>query len=304
MVSRHTYKKLTWIDLESPSKEEVRSIMKEFGIHPIVATELLSPTARPKVDLYDKFIYLILHFPAFAHTHGDSREREVDFIVGKNFLITTHYETIDPLHEFSRIFEVNSLIDKSHIGDHAGFLLYYIAKELYRSLGEELRLAGESLERVEESIFEGREREMVEEISLLNRRLLNFKQAIRLHGDILSSLEVAGESFFGHRFAYYLRALSGEYQKVANELEGDRETLLELRETNDSLLTTKQNEIMKVLTIMAFVTFPLSLIAGIFGMNTTYLPIIGAPGDFWIVMGIMLGSVVAMFAYFKKKQWI
>jgi len=278
--------------------------MKEFDVHPLVANELLSPTVRPKVDLYDNLIYLILHFPAFSHRHGTSPEQEVDFIIGKNFIITTHYETIDPLHEFSKIFEVNSIIDKSHMGAHGGFIFFYIVKELYKSLSQELEYINEGLETIEAKIFQEKEKELVTDISLINRDLLNFKQAIRLHQDVLISLEVAGEQFFGDKFGYYLRAVTGEYYKIAGQLDGHRETILELRNTNDSLLSTKQNEIMKVLTIMAFVTFPLALIASIFGMNTESIPIVGSENDFWIIIGMMLVATMAMFMFFRYKKWI
>ena len=304
MISKYKYKKLTWIDLESPTQDEVKSVMKEYDIHPLVANELLSPTLKPKVDLYDNFIYLILHFPAYQHSHGSSTEQEVDFIIGKSFIVTTHYEVIDSLHEFSKVFEVNVIIDKSHIGGHAGFLFFYIIKELYKSLLTELNNIDKSLNNVEELIFEGKEKEMVQELSLINRDLLNFKQAIRLHGDVLLSLEAAGEQFFGQKFSYYLRAITGEYNKIASQLEGNHETLSELRKTNDSLLSTKQNEIMKILTTMAFVTFPLTLIAGIFGMNTVDMPIIGTHGDFLKVMGIMLFGTFLMFLFFKHKKWL
>lgn len=295
---------MTWVDLESPTQEEVREVMEEFNIHPLAANELLSPTTRPKADLYPSFIYLILHFPAFQHKHGHDTNQEVDFIIGKKFIITTHYETIDPLHEFSKVFEVNSIIDKSHLGAHAGFLFYYIAKELYKSLANELEYIQEDLAHIEEYIFAGFERDMVEELSRVNRKLLNFKQSIRLHEEVLDSLQGAGSEFFGEKFSHYLQAINGEYHKVASQLDGHRETLTDLRKTNDSLLSTKQNEIMKVLTIMAFVTFPLSLIAGIFGMNTKMLPIVGLPGDFWIVIGIMAFGMALMFWYFKHKKWI
>jgi len=304
MINRYTYKKLTWVDLESPTQEEVRDVMEEFNIHPLAANELLSTTRRPKADLYPDFIYLILHFPAFQHRHSKDSNQEVDFIIGKKFIITTHYETVDPLLEFSKVFEVNSIIDKSHLGTHAGFLFYYIVKELYKSLDHELEYIDEEMSYIEENIFAGNERAMVEELSRVNRNLLNFKQSIRLHEEVLESLESAGDEFFGEKFAHYLRAITGEYYKIASRMEGHREALIELRKTNDSLLSTKQNEIMKILTIMAFVTFPLSLIAGIFGMNTDELPIVGLPGDFWIIISIMGGGMALMFWYFRYKGWI
>jgi magnesium transporter len=86
--------------LFSPTIDEIRQVVNEYNIHPLVAHELNIPTLRPKVDLYDNFIYLILHFPTFRNVDGKKviKQQEIDFIVGKNFLITTRYHAIDPLH--------------------------------------------------------------------------------------------------------------------------------------------------------------------------------------------------------------
>ncbi len=304
MISRYQYKDLVWVDLESPTKEEVREIMEKYNIHPLVADEMLSPTLRPKVDLYDNLIYLIMHFPVLYNMHGRSGGQEIDFIIGKDFLITTHYELIDPLHEFSKVFEVNSILDKSDIGKHAGYLFYYIIKELYHGLTIELDHLSEELENIEDKIFQGEEAKMVESISRVNRDLLNVKQAIRPHKEVLDSFETAGKQFFGKEFAYHLQSISGEYYKVFNILEGQKETLLDLRVTNDSLLTTKTNEIMKILTIVAFITFPLTLIAGIFGMNAEFMPFVNDSNGFWFILGIMLMTGIIMFVYFKFKKWM
>lgn len=303
MISRYTHKNLTWIDIEAPTKEDVLTVMNEFGVHPLVGDELLSPTLRPKVDVYDDLIYLILHFPTISHRHGEQREQEVDFVIGKNFLITTHYDVVDPLHDFSKVFEVNSILDKSNLAEHGGFLFFYLMREMYKELHGELDQIDNTLDRIESKIFAGEEIKMVAAISKTGRDLLNFKQAVRPHGEVLESFEIAGEKFFGKDFAYYLRDISGEYYKVYNLLEGLRDTLWELRKTNDSLLTTKTNEIMKTLTIMAFVTFPPALFAAVFGMNTIYTPIVGTPNDFWIIAGIMFTGMLLMFAFFKHKRW-
>ena len=250
-------------------------------------------------------IYIILHFPAFSRGHGEeSDDQEVDFIIGKNILITTHYETINPLYKFTKLFETNATLEKVDIGDHAGYLFYYILRELYGYLEEELDAMDNALNNIEERIFHGYEKQMVFEISKVNRDLLNFKQATRPHQEVLESLEHAGVKVFGDTFAYHLRAISGEYYKIANFLESNKETLEELRKTNDALLNTKTNEIMKTLTIMAFVTFPLSLFASIFGMNTSYLPLVGLKHDFWIIIGIMLLATIGFFWFFRHNRWL
>ncbi len=305
MISRYTYKDLVWVDVESPTSEEIRELMEEFGIHPLVADELLTPTLRPKVDLYQNFIYLILHFPTISHKHDGGHEQEIDFVIGKNFLITTHYDLVDPLHEFSKVFEVNSILEKSNIGDHAGFLLFYIMRELYKMLDRELDHINHDFGDIEAKIFEGKERDMVNAISHLNRDLLNFKQILRPHKEVLESFEIAGTKFFGQDFSYYLRTIVGEYYKISTILDGHRETLLELRDTNDSLLTTKTNDIMKTLTVTAFIILPLTFIGQLFGMSITSIPISTNPNAFWIITGSMGVIGICLFGYFKFfKKWM
>lgn len=304
MISIYKHKHLTWVDVESPTPEEVRGLMETYNIDPLVGDELLLPTLKPKVDTFSNFIYLILHFPAFKHTHSGNINQEIDFIIGKDFLITTRYDIVDPLHKFSKVFEVNSVLDKSDIGDHAGFLFFYMVRKLYKSLEHEIEFIEDSLEIIEEDIFEGKEKEMVMALSNVSRDLLNLKQALDPHQEILTSFSDAGRVFFGDNFSNHLSSIMGEYYRVKNSVLTHNESLHELRETNNSLLSTKQNEVMKILTIMAFVTFPLSLFASIFGMNTSYLPIVGGPNDFWIITGGMLMATILFFTYFKKKKWL
>lgn len=304
MIKRHTYKKLTWIDLFQPTQEEVRELMEEFDIHPSVANDLLSPTFKPTVDLHENFIYLILHFPAFRHTHSSEQNQEMDFILGKDFIITSRYDVIDPIHKFSKEFDVNSILDKDLISGDASDIFFLIVKKLYRSISHELEYIEDALEKVEERIFRGDEKKMVIELSKVGRDLLNLTQSTNTHKDTLDSLEVAGVEFFSDQFTEKITVITNEYKKIRHEIDVNKESLKELRYTNDSLLTTKQNETMTVLTIMAFVTFPLSLIASIFGMNTVNMPIIGGENDFFIVLSIMLVLTTVMFLVFKNKKWL
>jgi magnesium transporter len=295
---------VTWIDVENPAKEEVRELMEEFALDPLVAEELLAPSMRSRVEPMGNAIYMVLHFPAAKHSHTYSREQEVDFIVGERYIITTRYDTIDPLHNFSKVFEVNSLLDRENIGVHAGYVLYYMLTKLYRSLSHELDYLHNRLESAENSIFAGREKEMVTELSKIGRDLLNFKQSLGSHRDILISLDTAATALFGAAIGKAVRSVQGEYYRVNAAILTHTESLKELRETNTGLLYTKQNEIMKTLTIMAFVTFPLTLLAAVFGMNTEYTPLVGNPYDFWILTGTMFVGTVVFFAYFKYRGWL
>ncbi len=303
MLSRFTHRGLTWLDLESPTPGEVRQIMEEFDIHPLIGEELLSPSLKPKVDRYDNCIYLILHFPAFGKD-TTAPSQEVDFILGTNFIITTRYETVDPFLKFSRVFETNTLLDREALGTHAGFIFFYMMRNLYRALEHNLETLSRQLADIEDSIFSGQEKEMVVELSSMSRVILNFKQTLTPHKEVLDSLEAVGARFYGHDFAYHLRSISGDYFRVSTILASQRDALLELRETNNSLLSTKQNETIKILTIMTFFTAPLTFIANIFGMNTLHTPFMGSPNDFWIILGGMFVTGLCLLMYFKYKRWL
>ncbi|MBI5644938.1 hypothetical protein HY970_02460 [Candidatus Kaiserbacteria bacterium] len=303
MHSRYEHHGLVWVDLESPTQQEVAAVAAEFDLDHFVAEELLSPSTKPHTEMRERYIYLVLHFPALRHTHT-SREQEIDFVIGRNFILTTHYDTIDPMHKFSKVFEVNSTLDENAFGDHAGYIFFSMLKKLYKAVDHEIDYISRQLAVMEESIFSGHEVAMVESISRVARDLLNLRQTIEPHRDVLRDFESTGTTFFGSDFMPFLRALSNDYYRVHNHVSRRTEFLHELRETNKSLLSTKQNETMRVLTIMALLTFPLSLFVSIFDINAVYNPIIGLPYDFWIIVFIVLTAGISMLMYFKRKKWL
>lgn len=308
MLTRYAQHHLTWIDLVAPTPAEVRELMKEFDLDPLIAEELLVPSFKPKVERRGDAIYIILHFPALrvgAPRGGAAQrpEQEVDFIVGKHFLITTRYENIDPLHSFAKAFEVNAVLGRGG-ATHGGHLFAAMTRNLYDALGLECDNVHRHLQDIEEHIFNGDERRMVLELSHTGRTIHDFRQALLPHKEMLESLEPTAGRLFGAEFSYYARELTGAYLRVERSLDNLYDSLQELRATNDSLLNTKQNEIMKTLTVLAFVFLPLSFIAGLFGMNTVSDPIIGSPGDFWILSGAMLVIAIGCFVYFKRKGWL
>ena len=305
MLTKYTYKKLIWIDLESPTNDEVKELMQDYDIHPTVAEELLSPTLKSRLDTHDNYLYIILHFPTLLHSDSNEVNQEVDFIVGTNFLITVRYDSVDPLRQFAQELEMDNILDKSIASKHAGFMFYYMLCKLYHAVSEELDYLEGKLERIENYIFRGEEKRMVEALSVVSRSLLDIKHTVEQHEGILHSLQTAAEPIFKtKKFIQTLGGIMGEYRQAIRRIENLREYLSELRSTNDSLLSTKQNEVMKTLTIMAFVTFPLSLVATIFGMNTLNTPIIGVVGDFWIIIGLMVILTILFFWYFKYKKWL
>ncbi len=304
MIKTHTHNNLTWVDLESPSQIEAKEVMEKFGLHPLVAEELLIPSLKPKVELYKDYIYLILHFPSLKKGSRIDSAKEVDFVIGRDFIITSRFAAVEPIANFSKIMEVNSILAKEELEGHAGYIFYYLMRKLYRHSVRELGHVREKLCEIENEIFRGKEKEMVSELSKYSRELLDFKQILITHKETLESFEKHAPKILGEAFNPHVNTIHGEYNKAYAEVTANREFLGDLRETNDSLLSTKQNETMKILTMMAFVTFPLSLFTDLFSMNTAHAPIVGHAYDFEIIVVIMFAAALFMFGIFKYKKWL
>ncbi len=300
MITTRSFMDQTWIDLNSPTKEEIDSLVLTQNINPIIAKDLITPTPSQYAQDKDEIIYVVLHIPAFKHSHSVSSLQEVDFIISKDSLITTRYDSIDALHYFAKQIEVSEILNK---GENSN-IFFGMMKEIYKSMADELAYTEDWMKQIEDKIFEGQERKMVFAISSVSRNLLNFRRIVGSHGNVFEFLRDTGAKKFGQDFGEQAKILLEEWRQIMRIINNQIDLITELRETNNSMLSTKQNEIMKIFTILAFVTFPLALIASIFGMNTSSMPIVGNHNDFWIIMGIMFVTSVVMFSYFRYKKWI
>lgn len=305
MIKTYKHNDLEWIDLVSPSQDEVRSLYEKYNLPPAVAENLLTPSVQPKTDRYDTCLYMALHFPTKQKKGSGMENQEMDFCIGKNFLITTRASEFGSVHEFSKMFEVNSILGKSKEFKHAGYLFYYLMRHLYSTLGLELALITSGLGDIENKIFGGKEREMVIALSSLSRTALDFKRSMRLHGAVLESLFSAGKSFFAdEEFGFYFKSILTEFYTIDETASATLESIRELRDTNDSLVSTKQNEVVQILTVVAFMALPLTVISALFQIDAVSRPIIGHPGDFWILVIMMLVIIVGLYGYFKHKKWL
>jgi len=298
--------------------------MREYDIDPLTMHELLEPSLKPRAEDNDEYLYLVLRFPSIRDDKMLS-EQEIDFILGKDFLITTRYQAIQSFEELKKILETHSVTSSADgIEDeqdslianskykYATDLFFELVAGMYDIVERQIDEVRDDLEDIEENIFNEKEREMVFALSNTGRDILNLRQALDPHDNILQSLKGQIEKYSSKDHKSSLRLIENMYYKLQKDTQQLWQSLNELRETNNSLLTTKQNEVMKIFTILAFVTFPLSLVSSIFGMNTEYIPITGLHlnilgfeiKDFWVVISLMTLATILMFMYFKKKRWI
>ncbi len=252
----------TWIDIDHGTPEEIHSLMDKYNIHPFVAKELTAATPKPRIEFHEEYVYLILHFPAWKHTHSAESNQEIDFIVGKDALITARYDTIDALHKLGKDLEVEEILENNQTsGSHKIFVR--MLRELYNSVFEELEAIEDNIEKITKEIFENKERQMVVSISEITRTLLEFKRVTDLHHEILETLKRRGNEIFGEDFAKEMDSIILDYLKINTTIKSNMDMLKELRDTDNSLLTAKQNETIKRWTLIGAVLFIISILIAI-----------------------------------------
>ena len=291
------------IILKSHQERDILKTGKILGLHPVVMGELMRPTLRPKVEGYDDYLYLVLHFPIFNAEDRKTYPHEIDFVITKETLLVVEHNEIQVLRDFyQKLFQDKDFRER-HFANSPSILLHSLISFLYDYIFRQLDHVQRNIDIIDKRIYSNREKKIVREISFVRRDILGFILALRPQRLPLESLRGIGKEFFGREFLPYFDNLIGDYARIWNLLETYQETLQMLHETNESLLSARANEIIKTLTIMAVLALPATLIANIFGMSTR-LPIIDQPNGFWIILGLMSVSVIIAFAYFKKRKWI
>lgn len=305
MIFRNEYRGGVWIDLEQPSEDEIRTIAQEFSIGERIETELLSPTPTPTVTNDGDAALLVFHFPAQNTENNEVKNQEIDFIVGKHFIITVRYELLTPLYHLKKLLEAQALAE-THTVIETDILLEIIFVHLYTSMHDHANHVIDRLTRIEREMFGGNERATIRSISNINREFLHMEAAIANQEEpldrFLKSLSL--HKFFNDSFAERSGHILLERARISRILKTHRAIARELRETNLALIEAGQNEIMKTLTIVNFIFLPLGLISWIFSMRTEGTPIIDSPNAFWIVLAIMLSIAALLTAFFTKKRWL
>lgn len=296
-------KNLNWVDIKGPDKADLNWLKENFELHPLVLKELLPPLDHPKLANFGDYLFIVLFYPFFDRKTFSTLPLELDIIVSKKYIITNHYKDIVPL---KAIFDKCNLYEeeREEYMENSAYLLYKIINEILNACFPKLGHIKKNIDEVEKKIYQAQYKKAVHQISLIKRDIIGFKQTIELQKLLLKSLISRVDEIFGEKFVPYFNNLFGTHQRINSILLTYHKTLDALDSTNQSLLSTRTNEIIKLLTIFSVIVFPLTLLAAIFGMNTEYLPLVGGKGDFWVILGIMLMATASMLIFFKKKKWL
>lgn len=296
--------KISWIDIHNPDDADIAYLKERFNFHPLVLEELTKNTLRPKVDMHEDHFYMVLHFPIFNERERTTEPHEFDFIITNDTLVTTHFTHIDLFDDFLNQLKEDEDLQKKYLSqNNPGYLLNHLITIFLNFALRELDHIKLKLDVIENKIFDAHKKnDIVEHISFVRRDIINFRRIMLPQRITLESLIGATDRYFGKESAQYFTGLLGRYLLVWNNLENHKEAAEALQQTNESLLTTRTNEIIKILTIIATVFLPLGMISQIFfvQLNSPFL----SENSFWVGVILMTAVTAAFFALFKKQRWL
>jgi magnesium transporter len=297
------FKNVTWIDFSDPGADDVRYLQENFSIHPLAIEEFVTPTYRPKATKYENCLFLTIHIPLFDIKSRTTYPGELDIVLTKDHLITGHSNDIFQMDEFFQKLAESEGKRRIYMSDTPAHLLYSLLEILLESCFPRLDHIHEKLLNIEEQVFSGKEKEMVYEISIVKRDILNFRRTLKPQRHIIESLTQMKTALIPEQLNPYFQDLVGTNIRLWNALESNKETIESMEETNNSLLSNKLDLTMKVLTVFSAIMMPMTVYSNIMSMSTN-IPLHANPNGFWLHVSIMLSISIITIVLFRIKKWL
>jgi magnesium transporter len=296
---------LTWVHLDAPRSDEAGELAERFGWHPLDIEDVLSKRQRPKIDEYtdEGYLFVVLHFPVYDKAVQRLNAAELDIFVGQNYLVTLpNVELLPVTRLFLRCEEDVELRDQL-FSTGSGYLLYHILDDLFDYCFPILDKIGHKLDSIEDDMFEGRAEDVVRDISNVKQEIISYRKIIKPERATLRVLERQVVRFLPEELELYFDDIVDAAERIWDLLDNFKEVIEGLESTNESVISHRQNDILRILTVFSVVLLPLTLITGIFGMNVKFPGF--ETGEAW--WGILAGMVVVLaglLAFFRYKRWL
>lgn len=294
---------LRWFNVERMGPRERAWLEERFDFHPLDYEDVGSRNQRAKIDEYDGYLFAILFFPRFDKELGRLNAAELDLFVGPDFLVTMPNAGIKSLEFLFERCRGDAELRARLFSQGSGYLLYKVVDDCVDASFPMLRKIGNKLERLEEAIFEGRSDEVVRDISNAKQEIINFRKIVRPQRVVFSDLERTKNRFLSGDLEIYFDDINDASERIWQLLEGYKETVEALENTNESVLSHRLNDVLRVLTVLTVIFLPPTLISGIFGMNN-HVPGEGSDTAFWIVIGVIVFLLLGMLVFFKRRRWL
>lgn len=295
------------IHLSSPQKEEISQIVKKYDFHELIEEDLFELTNQEKIDVYEDNIFIVLNFPKYDSEFKKYYLNEFSIILSKNSILTmTRYDTNHItmlIDEYKQELVERDADEEFKISPY--YILYKVIDAMYDKSIRDLKKSAKDVNTMEEQLFMNHtpEKKLLENLTIKKRNVVFLKHAFIPHNEILEELQKIIPKFYKEDLEVYFEDIQYKYDKIRNTIDISFENVDSLGETYNTLMTIKTNSVINVLTIFSVITWVLTLISGIYGMNVI-LPWMEKQHFFMIIMGIMVLVCWWLLRFFRRKRWI
>jgi magnesium transporter len=294
---------IRWIHIESPRTADRDWLEEHFDFHPLDYEDVFSRNQRPKLDQYDDYVFIVLHFPLFDKDTSRILTAELDLFMGPDYLVTLPNMPLPPLSAMFERYREKDDLREEVFSKGTGYLLYKIVDTGVDASFPMLRKTALKLERLEDDIFEGRSSEIVRDISDTKQEIINFRKIVRPQRAVLRDLERTKQRYLQEELEIYFDDISDAAERIWDTLENYKEVIEGLESSNESVLSHQLNDSFRILTAASVVLLPLTLIASVFGMNVQF-PGEGETITFYLILALMAVLLVALVILFRRRGWL
>ena len=295
-----------WVDFGGEEPEPTEEILlKTFEFHPLAIDDALHETHVPKVDDWERYLYIAMHAISFTSGEDDIEGIELDIFLGENFIVTHHDLPIDALN---RIWDVCTR-DARHFKRGADHVLYKITDELIVDYMQVVETLDEEIELVEDEVMGRPSSRVVQRIFTLKRATLHLRRILSPLREVLNKLARDDYAVIDAKDRVYFRDVYDHLVRLHDISESLRDLVGGVLDTYLSVINNRMNEIMKTLTLITTLFMPISFVAGFFGMNffqpisKSLVPWTGNP-PFIIMMILVVGTPFGMFLWMRRRKWM
>lgn len=300
-VLEHTH--LAWVNCTSPVAPDMDYLRQRFGFHPLALEDSLSHRERPKIDEYDGYVFIVMHFPFFDHDRSVTRPYEVDFFIGPGYLVTIHEGTLRAVQAFWQECRSDAEARARWMSKGVGVLLYHLLDHAVEYIGPMMEKVAGKISAIEERMFSAGMEDTLQDISFIRRDVIVLRRIVRAQLPIVMNLERKERPYIQEELDVYFGDIADAFARASDTVDDFREVIEGLSATADIVTSHRTNEVIRILTVISVTMLPLTLIAGIFGMNVA-LPSAHPQVDFLLIVGLMLTVVAGMLIFFRRRHWL
>ena len=293
---------ILWIDVVGVHDvDTIHHVGQHYHLHPLTQEDIMNTYQRPKTDVHDDYIFIVLKMICFTPGETEVATEQVSFVVGRNWLITFQEDNDD-------VFEIvreRIRQDKGRVrragADYLAYALIDAIVDHYFLVLEEF---GDRIETLEESLIQGKASHQLVELQMVKHEIIALRKNIWPLREAINNLMKADSDLVATHTKPYLQDLYDHTIQIIDTIESYRDIIAGIQDLYLSVVNNKMNEVMKVLALISTIFLPMTLVAGIYGMNFKNMPELDTSWGYPVGMGLMAVIGISMYLLFKRRNWL